>query len=96
MKISRLPALFAALALVSLSLPAKAQSGCGAGGRCPVEGGYYLAALPEDWDGKSALPLVVYFHGWNASPEGTFRNKAMINGVTRRGAIFVAPYTNPR
>lgn len=88
------------LAFLSLTDSAQAQSGsaaqttkqCGAGGRCEVDGGYYLAALPKTWDGKSRLPLVVFFHGWNASPEGTFRNKSMVNGVTRRGAIFVAPY----
>ena len=65
---------------------------CGSGGRCTIEGGYYLAELPKDWDGKSKLALVVFFHGWSASPEGMFRNRAMVNGVTRRGAIFVAPY----
>lgn len=86
----------AALAALSASWlfpgSALAQSACGAGGKCVVEGGYYLAAIPETWDGKARLPLVVYFHGWNGSPEGTFRNKAMVNGVTRRGAIFVAPF----
>ena len=61
-------------------------------GRCEVEGGYYLASLPPDWDGQSPLPVVVYFHGWKGSPEGTFRNKAMVNGVNRRGAMFVAPF----
>ncbi|MEM8811129.1 MAG: PHB depolymerase family esterase [Pseudomonadota bacterium] len=71
---------------------ALADQSCGDGGRCTVGGGYYLAALPPDWDGVSKLPLVVFFHGWNASPEGTFRNKAMVNGVTRRGAMFVAPF----
>ena len=65
---------------------------CGNGGRCIVKDGYYLAALPPSWDGKSKLPLVVFFHGWNTSPEGMFRNRAMVDGVTRRGAIFVAPY----
>ena len=65
---------------------------CGAGGKCAVPGGYYLAEAPPDWDGTSALPLVVYFHGWNASPEGTFRNRSMVNPVLDRGALFVAPY----
>lgn len=69
-----------------------AAAECGAGGRCEIENGYYLAALPDDWDGKTSLSLVVYFHGWNASPEGSFRNKGMIRGATKRGAIFVAPF----
>lgn len=65
---------------------------CGEDSRCEVEDGYYLAAVPEGWGGETPLPLVVYFHGWNGSPEGAFRNRAMVDGVTRRGAVFVAPY----
>ncbi len=79
------------LAFLPFSLT-QAQGSCGAGGQCKVDGGYYLAALPDDWDGKTPLPLVVYFHGWNGTPEGTFRNRAMVEGITRRGALFVAPY----
>lgn len=77
--------------LITLLWFAQAHA-CGADSRCEVEGGYYLASVPDGWDGQTPLPLVVYFHGWNGSPEGTFRNRAMINGVNRRGAIFVAPY----
>ncbi|MES0808436.1 hypothetical protein ABLO27_03060 [Roseibium sp. SCPC15] len=67
-------------------------SACGTKTKCEVEGGYYLAAEPADWDQKTPLRLVVYFHGWNASPEGTFRNRAMVNSATQRGALFVAPF----
>jgi polyhydroxybutyrate depolymerase len=88
--------LMAALVAFAISLamggrPALAQE-CGQGGTCAVEGDYYRAAAPPQWDGKSPLPVVVYFHGWNASPEGTFRNRAMVNAVHQRGALFVAPY----
>lgn len=72
-------------------LPSVAAA-CGPDSRCAVDGGCYLASPPQDWDGTSPLPVVVYFHGWNASPEGTFRNKAMVDGVNRRGALFVAPF----
>lgn len=65
---------------------------CGGETRCPVAGGYYLAAEPPGWDGETPLPVVVFFHGWNSSPEGTFRNRAMVEAVTRRGALFVAPW----
>ncbi len=65
---------------------------CGPDSQCDVEGGYYLAAEPEDWDGETPLRLVVYFHGWNGSPEGSFRNKGMVRAVTQRGALFVAPF----
>jgi len=80
--------------LLALLLPAGPAGAidCGGAERCEVEGGYYLAAAPSDWDGVSPLPLVVYFHGWNSSPEGTFRNRAMINALNRKGALFVAPF----
>jgi len=65
---------------------------CGPDSQCEVEGGYYLASAPADWDGKTPLPVVVYFHGWNGTPEGTFRNKAMVNSVNNRGGLFIAPY----
>ncbi len=73
------------------TLPAAADAPCGPGNRCEVSGGYYLASAPKDWDGVSPLPVIVYFHGWNGSPEGTFRNRAMVNGAHRRGALFVSP-----
>ncbi|MDD9910925.1 MAG: hypothetical protein OXR62_14700 [Ahrensia sp.] len=65
---------------------------CGADSRCDVPEGYYLAAVPEEWDERSPLGLVVYFHGWNSSPEATFRNRAMVRGATQRGALFIAPF----
>lgn len=82
----------AVLLFLSLLLTPSFSQACGSEERCKVPGGYYLAAAPEDWDGKTPLKLVVYFHGWNGSPEGTFRNRGMVRGATNRGALFVAPY----
>lgn len=68
------------------------EKACHDATRCEVPNGYYLAKAPDNWDGVSRLSLIVYFHGWNASPEGTFRNAAMVNAANRRGALFVAPW----
>lgn len=81
--------IFLSLMLVILPFAALA---CGSETRCKIPGGYYLAAVPADWDQKTPLRLVVYFHGWNGSPEGTFRNRGMVRGATSRGALFVAPF----
>lgn len=80
------------LIFVMAMLAAGPALACGPDTRCEVAGGYYLASPPPGWNGRSPLPVVVYFHGWNGSPEGTFRNRAMVNGVHKRGAMFVAPY----
>ena len=81
-----------AVALLGLVCAGPVQACGGAESRCQVDGGYYLAAAPPGWDGSSALPVIVYFHGWNSSPEGTFRNRAMVAAAHRRGALFVAPW----
>lgn len=84
---------FGLLWALLLSASANADEvACVDDGRCEIDQGYYIAASPPDWDGQSALPVVVYFHGWNSSPEATFRNKAMLRAVHQRGALFVAPY----
>ena len=82
---------FLSLFLLFLTAPFAAVA-CGPDSRCEVPDGYYLAAEPDDWDGTTPLRLVVYFHGWNGTPEGTFRNKGMVRGATSRGALFIAPY----
>ena len=82
-------------ALILMLLPA-VSGACGPDSHCEVEGGYYLASEPPGWDGTSPLPIVVYFHGWNGSPEGTFRNKAMVNGVNRLASGLAAMTTASR
>lgn len=82
---------FLAALFVLLSV-AVGQACGGPGARCMIQNGYYLAAPPPGWDGRTPLPVVVFFHGWNSSPEGMFRNRAMVNGVHRRGALFVVPW----
>lgn len=79
------------LLTVAILISAEARA-CGGLERCDVKEGYYLASAPPEWDGTTPLPVVVFFHGWNSSPEGMFRNKAMIDAVHRRGALFVIPY----
>lgn len=83
---------FGMMMVISVVSWAATAEDCGEGGRCLVDEGYYLAELPDDWDGTKPLPLVVFFHGWNSSPEGMFRNRALVDGITRRGAIFLAPF----
>ena len=87
----RVLTLMSSLLLALAASPALAGD-CVAPQKCEIEGGYYLAAPPPEWDGESPLGLIVYYHGWNASPEGAFRNRAMVAGAHKRGALFVAPF----
>lgn len=84
--------ILATLAAMASGAAAQERGACGAGGRCAVAEGYYLAAPPPDWDGRTALPLVVYFHSWGHSPASVFRNKPMLRALHERGALVVAPF----
>ncbi len=43
---------------------------CGDDKPCKVDGGSYYVVAPDDWDGREALPVAVYFHGYNNTAEG--------------------------
>jgi len=63
---------------------------CGDEIRCEIAlGGYYLV-LPEGWDGITALPIALYFHGWNATGLASLSNEALVSGFVDRGWAFVA------
>jgi polyhydroxybutyrate depolymerase len=51
----------------------------------------YLLALPDDYDGTTAHPLVFSFHGFSSSKEGLNAYAAMAEQGTARGYIVVTP-----
>jgi polyhydroxybutyrate depolymerase len=51
----------------------------------------YLLALPDDYDGSTAYPLVFNFHGFAGSKEGHDANTAMADQGTARGYVVVTP-----
>ncbi|MEM7300546.1 MAG: polyhydroxybutyrate depolymerase [Pseudomonadota bacterium] len=58
---------------------------------CPVGERGYHAKLPDNWDGKSSLPVLLHFHGW--ARQGTLIVKhGRIAGATRKsGVLLLAP-----
>ena len=53
--------------------------------------GTYRAIAPPDWDGKSALPLVLYLHGFREDSAQIAANTPLIDAVTALGALLVIP-----
>jgi polyhydroxybutyrate depolymerase len=51
----------------------------------------YLLALPDDYDGTTAHPLVFSFHGFSSNKEGQNAYAAMAEQGTARGYIVVTP-----
>ncbi|MCU0884521.1 MAG: alpha/beta hydrolase-fold protein [Beijerinckiaceae bacterium] len=59
---------------------------------CAVAGGRYLALAPSGWDGKVALPVLVFFHGWRESAEYVVQDAPLRALVEKRGALLIAPH----
>ena len=53
--------------------------------------GTYRAVTPADWDGKRALPLVLYLHGYREDSAKIVANSDLVDAVTALGAILVVP-----
>lgn len=58
---------------------------------CVVDSGSYHLAAPEDWDGITPIPAMVFFHGWRRSGVLVLRNAHLVDTVTSRGMLLIAP-----
>ena len=84
--------LAAGLWAVALSMgDARDAHACGADLPCLVQGGAYLVRPPAGWDGRSALPAVVFFHGWMQSASDVMRDETMARVTSDLGVLLVAP-----
>lgn len=51
----------------------------------------YHLKLPDDWDGESAMPVLLHFHGWQRQGTLIVQHRR-ISGATRtRGVLLIAP-----
>jgi polyhydroxybutyrate depolymerase len=80
-------ALALGLILAAAALPARAA----ADDLLALPGGTYRAEAPAGWDGKSALPLVLYLHGYGQSSAEVMADRALVAAVTGAGALLVVP-----
>lgn len=58
---------------------------------CQINGRSYHVRAPDDWDGKTKLPVLLHFHGWGRQGK-MIMNHRRIAGATRKlGVLLVAP-----
>lgn len=57
----------------------------------PVEGGTYRAHPPRSWDGRAALPLLMFFHGYGQTGGLVMNNKALNRLADDHGVLVIAP-----
>lgn len=70
------------------AVPGHAQSGSGA---YSVAGGTYQAKLPTGWDGRTALPMLVFFHGYRQQGATVLGQDDLMAAFDRHGALVIAP-----
>ena len=80
------------LAFLILLLPAIAQAqDCQDDTPCTLGDRSYHIRLPDDWDGKTALPVLLHFHGWGRQGDLIVRHQRIASHTRRRGVLLVAP-----
>ena len=68
-----------------------ADGPCGRDAPCFVEGGEYYLAFPDDWDGVSALPAIMFYHGHNSSGLSPLRSKGLRESFLDSGYLLFSP-----
>jgi len=74
--------------LLFASQPAVA---CGNGTSCELGDRSYQVKAPSDWDGESALPVLLHFHGWGRTGSNVVRNKRIADATEANGVLLIAP-----
>ena len=75
--------------VLSIQLAASARA-CGVDTSCDVAHGRYFLRTPEGWDGKSQLPVAVFFHGYRGSAKETMGNEDLGRALSKAGVLLVA------
>lgn len=64
---------------------------CGPEAPCEVDGGDYHLLFPDKWDGRSALPALVFFHGHRSSGASVYRSPGLKSAFADYGYLIIAP-----
>lgn len=70
---------------------AHAQSSCGGEVSCVVGDRSYQAVVPDNWNGRDELAVLIHFHGWGRTGTNVIKNNK-ISGATREtDVLLLAP-----
>ena len=67
-------------------------SGCDGVDGCPLENGRsYQVQLPNQWNAKDKMPLLIHFHGWGRTGKNVLNNKRVAGAAKEAGVMLLAP-----
>ena len=79
-------------AVLALSAPAMAQPSCGgADTPCELDNGSYHLRMPDQWDGVSELPVLIFYHGHRGTGRPILGNGGLATDFAGSGYLLVAP-----
>lgn len=78
------------LILMMLATAGAAQD-CAGATACTLDNRSYHVRLPDNWDGQSALPVLLHFHGWGRQGDLIVSHQRISGHTRRRGVLLVAP-----
>ena len=58
---------------------------------CQLEDRSYHVNVPDGWDGQSALPVMLHFHGWARTGALPVQHQRISGATQRRGVLLLAP-----
>lgn len=67
------------------------KEACGGETPCKVGDRSYHLLAPDDWDGETALPVMMHFHGWQRQGSLVIRHDRIASATRKRGVLLVAP-----
>ncbi|MEM1040744.1 MAG: polyhydroxybutyrate depolymerase [Pseudomonadota bacterium] len=67
------------------------QVACEAAVACSLGTRSYHVLPPEGWDGKTALPVLLHFHGWGRQGPLIMKHSRIAGATKTRGVLLVAP-----
>ncbi len=79
----------AAVALCASMAGARAAEICDADVPCPVANGDYLMRTPPGWDGKTPLPVILFFHGAFNTARDSMGDEGLKKAAADNGALLV-------
>ncbi len=87
---------FALLALIwaAPTLAMGPWKDCGLDVPCPIGDRSYHVKEPDNWDGKSPLPVLIHFHGWQRTGALPVQHQRISGATRRRGVLLIAPNGN--
>lgn len=79
-----------------LSASATEPADCGLDIPCELNGRSFHARVPDGWDGKTPLPVLMHFHGWGRQGKLIMKHSRIAGATSKMGVLLLAPNGNGR